>query len=93
MASTTFSCKIPIEYEVHVVNKLPSPRLELHYASGDDELGCHNIIQNYDFNLRFCEDYTGTILFFCHLWCTNKEIAFDVFKSRWPERCLCGKCY
>ncbi|KAL7109703.1 hypothetical protein ACP275_06G191900 [Erythranthe tilingii] len=90
----TSGCGVTDEYEVHVTNRLPSPQLRLHCASKNDDLGYHNIDRDYDFNWRFCENWTGNTLFFCHLWWNNSDIAFDVFKSQDHDNpCLRGKCY
>ncbi|EYU39654.1 hypothetical protein MIMGU_mgv11b017487mg [Erythranthe guttata] len=84
----TSGCGITEEYEVHVTNRLPSPQLRLHCASKNDDLGYHNIDRDYDFNWRFCENWTGNTLFFCHLWWNNNDVAFDVFKSHDDNPCL-----
>ncbi|KAK4402398.1 S-protein11 [Sesamum angolense] len=88
MASTTSAdCIATSEYEVHVFNRLPDPKLKLHCASKDDDLGYHEIVQNYDFNWKFCDSFTKRTLFFCHLWWLNKDAAFDVFKSKSSDDC------
>ncbi|GFP99469.1 hypothetical protein PHJA_002091000 [Phtheirospermum japonicum] len=71
-------------FQVH--NSLPSnsPPLTLHCASGDKELGFHNLTTNQDFNYNFCVNpYT---LFFCHLWWNGKNIAFDVYRQEWASK-------
>ncbi|PIN24463.1 hypothetical protein CDL12_02814 [Handroanthus impetiginosus] len=93
MASTTFGCFFTSGYHVHVTNQLPAPELELHCASGNNDLGNHKIVQGYDFNWEFCENFARNTLFFCHLSWTNKEFSFDVFSSGWEERCHDGQCY
>ncbi|GER51247.1 plant self-incompatibility protein S1 family [Striga asiatica] len=85
-------CQITERFEVHVINRLPYPKLELHCASGNDDLGFHHVVPNYDFNWSFCDGYTGRTLFFCHLWWQNKEIAWDVFTSKHRGQCGSGKC-
>ncbi|PHU05748.1 hypothetical protein BC332_26570 [Capsicum chinense] len=64
--------------EVHVLNQLPenSPQLELHCASGDDDLGYNYPKVGSDFNWRF--DAWARTLFFCHFWWGDKDKAFDL---------------
>lgn len=50
LASAADKCPITDYNEVHVINKLPDPKLALHRASGDTELGYHDTTTNYDFN-------------------------------------------
>ncbi|CAI9759772.1 unnamed protein product [Fraxinus pennsylvanica] len=92
MAEMKLRCPITDKYEVRVVNNLPNT-LRLHCASGDDELGFHNLYVNKDFHWEFCESYLGNTLFFCHLFWGSKDIAFDVFKSKKKRRCRRGACY
>ncbi|GFP88075.1 hypothetical protein PHJA_000951200 [Phtheirospermum japonicum] len=70
----------------HVRNALPknSPSLKLHCASGSRELGYHNLSVGQGFSYDFC--LTLTSLFFCHLWWMEKDIAFEVFNSDWPQQ-------
>lgn len=85
-------CRITDGYEVHVINRLPNPKLRLHCASGDDDLGYHNTTTNYDYNFSFCESYLGKTLFFCHLYWSKYDAKFDVFTSSNSEKCRRGKC-
>ncbi|KAL3650277.1 hypothetical protein CASFOL_006680 [Castilleja foliolosa] len=80
------------KYEVHVINRLPNPQLEIHCASKDDELGHLKVDPCYDFHWTFCDGYHGKTLFFCHLWWKNTDAAFDVFTSEQSDRCFRGKC-
>lgn len=89
---TAKHCGITERYDVQVMNRLPNPQLRLHCASGNDELGYHNIVTNDNFHWSFCDSYTGKTLFFCHLWWGNQDISFDVFTSKFGEKCLRGKC-
>ncbi|KAL0403525.1 UNVERIFIED_CONTAM: hypothetical protein Sradi_1993300 [Sesamum radiatum] len=82
------SCRIVRGYTIHVVNKLPpNSNLSLRCASGDDDLGFHTIPVNDDFHWHFCDSWTGVTLFFCHLYWGSKHVAFDVFRSKWSDRC------
>ncbi|CAI9759773.1 unnamed protein product [Fraxinus pennsylvanica] len=67
MANLKLKCHITKKCEVHTVNNLPRT-LTLHCASGDDDLGFHNLTINNDFHGKFCESYLGVTLFFCHLF-------------------------
>ncbi|GER28945.1 plant self-incompatibility protein S1 family [Striga asiatica] len=80
-------------YEVHLINKLPYPKLKFHCASGDTELGYHEVVPNFDFHWKFCDSISRKTLFFCHLWWEKKEIAFDIFTSKHSDRCTEGKCF
>ncbi|CAN4120686.1 unnamed protein product [Withania somnifera] len=74
--------------QVHVHNNLPpnSPQLQLHCASGDDDLG-HNFPKvGADFHWSFC--YTPRTLFFCHFWWNGKDLAFDVYNN--GDHCVDG---
>lgn len=68
-------------YEVHIHNNLPqnSPQLELHCASGDEELGYNYPAVGTDFNWSFCAE--PTTLYFCHFWWNGKDLRFDVFNN------------
>uniref|UniRef100_A0A1S3Y5S8 S-protein homolog n=1 Tax=Nicotiana tabacum TaxID=4097 RepID=A0A1S3Y5S8_TOBAC len=76
-------CTFPLlrQHQVHVLNNLPvnSPKLELHCASGDDDLGYKYPAVGTDFNWEFCA--TKRTLFFCHFWWDGKDQAFDVFND------------
>ncbi|PIN24457.1 hypothetical protein CDL12_02808 [Handroanthus impetiginosus] len=82
-------CRWTEKYEVHVVNSLPqnSAMLRLHCASGNDDLGYHDLSVNQDFQWSFCTRFFGTTLFFCHLWWGSKNKEFEVFNTDWQERC------
>ncbi|KAL8052048.1 hypothetical protein ABFX02_06G188000 [Erythranthe guttata] len=90
---TVSDCTFTDEIEIHVINRLPFPQLRFHCASGDDDLGYHNVNPNYDFHWKFCTDFVPSTLFFCHLWWNNKDVSFDVFSTKTYYRCLEGKCY
>ncbi|PIN24458.1 hypothetical protein CDL12_02809 [Handroanthus impetiginosus] len=77
------------KYEVHIVNSLPqnSPTLRLHCASGNDDLGYHDLLVNQDFQWSFCDKFFGGTLFFCHLWWGSKNKGFEVFNTHWEGRC------
>ncbi|GER28946.1 plant self-incompatibility protein S1 family [Striga asiatica] len=81
------------EYEVHLINRLPYPRLKFHCASGDNELGYHKVVPNFDFHWKFCENIWKKTLYFCHLWWEDKEIAFDIFTSKHSNRCRISECF
>ncbi|KAG9148500.1 hypothetical protein Leryth_023615 [Lithospermum erythrorhizon] len=73
------------EYEVHVINNLPpnSPKLRIHCASGDNDLGYHDLNVNGSFSWIFqLNIIIGKTLFFCHFWWENKDIRFDVFHGK-----------
>lgn len=79
-------------YEVHIINDLPSslsesPPLELHCASGDDDLGYRILSVNDDFHWHFCENFFHNTLFFCHFWWGAKEKKFNVFDYKRKARC------
>lgn len=89
-------CFITKYYEVHVINDLPSNTrapnsslpLRLHCASGDDDLGYHNLPTHGDYHWGFCDNYWETTLFFCHLWWGNTiQRAFDVFNFDTKQYC------
>ncbi|GFP88795.1 hypothetical protein PHJA_001023200 [Phtheirospermum japonicum] len=56
--------------------------MRVHCASGNDELGYHNLLFNQQFSWRFCN--APRTLFFCHLWWGPKQKSFDVFVSKFP---------
>lgn len=66
---------------IHIVNGLPanSPTLTIHCASGDDDLGYHDLPIYGDFNFSFRENIWGRTLYFCHFWCGSKDKSFVVF--------------
>ncbi|KAM3199041.1 hypothetical protein P3L10_034193 [Capsicum annuum] len=72
--------------EVHVLNQLSgkSPQLELHCASGDNDLGYHYPHVGLNFHWKF--DSWARTLFFCHFWWGDKDKAFDVFNH--PLYCV-----
>ncbi|TMW80559.1 hypothetical protein EJD97_018354 [Solanum chilense] len=67
--------------QVHILNNLPakSPKLELHCASGDDDLGYNYPDVGADFHWKFCA--AQWTLFFCHFWWGDKDQVFDVFND------------
>ncbi|CAN4120685.1 unnamed protein product [Withania somnifera] len=83
-------CVLSLKHRVHVINKLPSysPKLQIHCASKDNDLGCHNLTVNQDFNWSFCESFLDKILFFCHFWWGLKEKKIVVFND--PYSCVIG---
>lgn len=83
------------EFDVYVVNDLPNGSiLRVHCASGDDELGYHNLAVHQNLNFTFCM-IPWTTLFFCHLWWGNKNKAFEVFNAKWVPKIWCThhECY
>ncbi|GFP88800.1 hypothetical protein PHJA_001023700 [Phtheirospermum japonicum] len=54
--------------------------MRVHCASGDDELGYHNLSVYQEFSWKFCN--APTTLFFCHLWWGKKQRAFDVYTAK-----------
>lgn len=70
-------------YKIHVINLLPknSAPMTLHCASGDNDLGFHQLRVGDDFHWSFCRQFFGKTLFFCHLWWNGKEISFDVYNE------------
>lgn len=69
-------------YTIRVINNLPqnSAPLKLHCASGDDELGNHNLNAGGEFSWNFCKSPFGNTLYFCHVWWGTKlQRSFDVF--------------
>ncbi|KAI5678833.1 hypothetical protein M9H77_09783 [Catharanthus roseus] len=86
----------PIDkYTVHVINNLPSNQflLKIHCASGDDDLGFHDLSVNQDFNWTFNMNIFGTTLFFCHFWWSNKDKAFEVFNHDIGTKNCATNCY
>ncbi|KAL3616324.1 hypothetical protein CASFOL_039714 [Castilleja foliolosa] len=73
----------------YVVNKLSqsSPPIDLHCASGDRELGYHNIGVGQNFSYSFCTKFRA--LYFCHLWWRQKDVAFEVWNHNWHSS-ACG---
>uniref|UniRef100_M1DD62 S-protein homolog n=1 Tax=Solanum tuberosum TaxID=4113 RepID=M1DD62_SOLTU len=67
--------------EVHIHNDLPqnTPQLEVHCASGDDDLGHRYPGIGTEFNWSFCP--TFSTLYFCHFWWNGKDLRFDVFNN------------
>uniref|UniRef100_M1DUB3 S-protein homolog n=1 Tax=Solanum tuberosum TaxID=4113 RepID=M1DUB3_SOLTU len=80
-----------IKSEVHVHNDLPqnTPQLEVHCASGDDELGYRYPEIGTEFNWSFCP--TFSTLYFCHFWWNGKDLVFDVDNKM--EGCVYDKDY
>lgn len=88
-------CAFTGEYFIHVVRFLPegSAPLNLHCASGDDDLGNHTLTTYGDeYKWSFCDSITHKTLFFCNLHWGSKQKAFDVFRSSWRSRCSSGVC-
>ncbi|KAM3199039.1 hypothetical protein T459_26302 [Capsicum annuum] len=71
---------------VYVLNNLPqnSPKLKVHCASGDDDLGYHYPKVGEDFDWEF--NAWSNTLFFCYFWWGDKDNVFDVFNS--PNFCV-----
>lgn len=88
-------CKPQDRFQINIGNNLPpNPhKLEVHCASGNNDIGYHYIDSGSNFHFSFCNSFFGNTLFFCHLWWFNRDKAFDVFKSKWAERCFFGRCY
>ncbi|KAL8052042.1 hypothetical protein ABFX02_06G187400 [Erythranthe guttata] len=93
MSPTTTGCFVTKKYTVHVVNRLPSPQLNLHCASKNDDLGYHTTSENYDFNWSFCDSFWSNTLFFCSLAWKNNHISFDVYTSQTNDQCSDRSCY
>ncbi|CAN4090970.1 unnamed protein product [Withania somnifera] len=74
-------CFLSAKYEVHVINKLSTnaPKLRVHCASKDDDLGNNYLPIGGDLNWSFCESFFDQTLYFCHFWWGSKDKAFDVF--------------
>lgn len=62
----------------YVVNDIPEA-VDVHCASGDDDIGYHNLQPNQFIHWSFRENFWGTTLFFCHFWWGSKDRAFDVY--------------
>ncbi|EYU39662.1 hypothetical protein MIMGU_mgv1a023453mg, partial [Erythranthe guttata] len=91
--TTTYCCVLSKQYEVHVVNKMPLPRMKVHCASADNDLGYHYAEPDYDLNWKFCENITGNTLYFCTLRWRNKEVSFNAFTSHLKnDPCSKGIC-
>ncbi|CAN4120688.1 unnamed protein product [Withania somnifera] len=78
------TCKFPglTNYSVHILNNLPKDSkdaLEIHCASGDNDLGHKFPPVGSDFNWGFCG--LSNTLFFCHFWWGNYNQVFDVFND------------
>ncbi|OIT04437.1 hypothetical protein A4A49_65202, partial [Nicotiana attenuata] len=82
------SCFITRRFYVHVIDKLPSnsSKLQVHCASGDDDLGYHSLTANQEFDWSFCQGFAWTTLFFCHFWWGTKNKSFNVFND--PVHCV-----
>lgn len=90
----TSSCKQQNKFQINIGNNLPSThKLEVHCASGNDDLGHNFINRGSVYHFSFCDSFFHNTLFFCHLYWFNKDSAFDVFKSKWAGRCEFGRCY
>lgn len=74
---------------IHVVNNLPpNPhKLEVHCASGDDDLGYKKIDRNADLHFSFCSSLWDNTLFFYHLWWNNKDRAFEAYRTKGNTKC------
>ncbi|GFP82864.1 hypothetical protein PHJA_000429500 [Phtheirospermum japonicum] len=74
-------------YYVYVINQLPPNTAPLiaHCYSGDTEFGNHTVTPNTDFHFTFCDNISST-LFSCHYWWGDKNKAFEVFNTDWPDR-------
>ncbi|KAL6578162.1 hypothetical protein OROMI_010490 [Orobanche minor] len=85
-------CFFTHKFVVRVINELPedSPFLKLHCASGDDDLGYHDLPVNQVFGWSFCSKLVGDSLFFCHLWWGSRNRAFVALNTSWCDRC--SKC-
>ncbi|GFP92870.1 hypothetical protein PHJA_001431300 [Phtheirospermum japonicum] len=83
------------KYAVHVVNNIypvSSSPLLLHCASGNDELGNHQLYHHQDFHWSFCEQIFHRTLFFCRFRWGSKNIAFEVFNTTSLSVCK-HSCY
>lgn len=88
--SSAKKCIFSQKYEVHVINKLPpdTPRLHVHCASKDREVGDQILPLDGDLNWSFCESFLDRTLYFCHFWWGSKDKAFDVYND--PSYCVKG---
>ncbi|XP_051116092.1 self-incompatibility protein S1-like [Andrographis paniculata] len=87
------SCTFSGKYQVHVVNNLPPNSVMLvHCASGDNDLGYHNLTVNQDFRFSFCQ--ADRTLFFCRLTWGAKSKGFEVYNTQWKDQiCTSQQCY
>ncbi|GFP92703.1 hypothetical protein PHJA_001414500 [Phtheirospermum japonicum] len=98
--TTAFSdkriCFFSIRIHVYIVNQFPanSPPLQLHCASGNNDLGHHLLLPGQEYTFNFCINFKT--LFFCHFWWNEKDLAFEVFNNvgEHNRRCIAhGICY
>ncbi|KAH6801378.1 hypothetical protein C2S52_001842 [Perilla frutescens var. hirtella] len=75
-------CFLSRKQRIYIVNKLPStsPPLKVHCASHNNDLGTHILLHNQEFDWKFCNNFVGNTLFFCHLWWGSKKVAFEAYK-------------
>lgn len=79
-----------VRYYVHVVNFLSdnTQPLRIHCASGDNDLGYHDLAIKQDFQWSFHVNYfVHSTLYFCHFWWGAKQASFDVFNKTWAPNC------
>ncbi|KAG6418357.1 hypothetical protein SASPL_120560 [Salvia splendens] len=70
---------------IRIINLLPkdSKPLRLHCASGDDDLGFHNLNVGQDFQWKFCPNFfLKNTLFHCRIWWGPKEKGFKAYESQ-----------
>ncbi|XP_027165933.1 S-protein homolog 24-like [Coffea eugenioides] len=76
-------------YYLYVHNGLPddSTPLTVHCASGNDDIGYHNLTVNQDLTWSFHMNFFRNTLYFCHFWRGAKSAMFDVYNDTWAYYC------
>lgn len=77
-------CFLTQKNHVHIVNNLTSNSqpLKIHCASGDNDLGHHDLYPGQKYEWGFCPNLGPNTLFFCHFWWGSKNKAFEVYNQK-----------
>ncbi|KAL1542414.1 hypothetical protein AAHA92_26513 [Salvia divinorum] len=91
-ASSPSNC-FTTKYEVYIRSDLPSPLLNIHCFSKDDDLGYHDLAPKAEYRFAFCENPLAT-LFSCHYKWNGKDKKFHAYDATTSyNRCNKGICY
>ncbi|EYU31348.1 hypothetical protein MIMGU_mgv1a020622mg, partial [Erythranthe guttata] len=70
--------------------------LTVQCASGKEDLGRRSIDRHQGqkiYQWKFCENFIGKSIYYCHFWWMGKSKRFEVFNSDFAKRkCTSGTC-
>lgn len=74
------------DFEIHVTDRIRQGSLRIHCASGDDDLGYHNLYNGQEIMWKFNPDIFGRTIYFCHFWWGKQSKRFDVYNKRTEDQ-------